>query len=49
MNSNFPDIPPDRLWIRVLDLPSAISALNVLLTYILEYKGSTEDCDFDEV
>ena len=42
-------IPPNHIWISVYDLPSAISALNLLLEYIRNFVGDQGSSDADEI
>ena len=44
-----PNIPPERIWIKVWDLPSALLALNLLLAYIRNQSRPNEQHDVDQV
>lgn len=43
------EIPPERVWLPVWDLPSALEALEFLIDYILRFDGTPFPSDHDEV
>lgn len=43
------ELPPERVWLPVWDLPSALQALAFLIDYVLKFDGEAVPTDHDEV